>query len=362
MADVGAIARGLAFTSVVKLAGNYSGQLKARANGFNKYAVPTKFYSAPVSIGGNNNGVISGVINESGVGPMSGALVRLYYRPTGGMIGQTFTDASGFYQFKYLDSTDANAYTVLAMSRYGTSLSGGDANYNNVSLLLHFDGANGSTTFTDSGAGSRVVTANGNAQISTTTPKFGTGCGTFDGSGDYLTVPHSTDFDFGTDSFTIECFVRLASLGSNAIILQKASGTSFFPWQLWYNASTQKLGARGFDTGTSLFYDLAQINTAALNTWYHLALVRNGSTFTFYLDGVSQQTATSSNTVYSASSNVAIGAADNGAACLNGQLDALRITKGVARYAGNFTPPTTPFPTAVAGIVNAGVLDLMTPS
>jgi len=70
-------------------------------------------------------------------------------------------------------------------------------------LLLHMDGADGSTTFTDEAG--HTVTANGNAQIDTAQNVFGGASGLFDGSSGYLTVPDSEDWNFGTGDFTFDC-------------------------------------------------------------------------------------------------------------------------------------------------------------
>ena len=65
----------------------------------------------------------------------------------------------------------------------------------NTKSLLHFDGANNSTTFTDETG--KTWTAHGNAKISTAQYKFPTGSGLFDGTGDYIDTPDHADFNFG---------------------------------------------------------------------------------------------------------------------------------------------------------------------
>src|SRR3990172_8980810 len=68
--------------------------------------------------------------------------------------------------------------------------------------LLHGDGVDGSTTFTDEDG--RIWTPSGNAQIDTAQKKFGTGSMLFDGTGDYISTPDSIDFFFGTENFTVD--------------------------------------------------------------------------------------------------------------------------------------------------------------
>ena len=82
-----------------------------------------------------------------------------------------------------------------------------DEEFGNVSLLLHGDGTNGSTTIVDSSSSTKAVTAFGDAQISTAQSKFGGASIAFDGNGDYLTIPPSAKFEFGTDPFTVEFWI-----------------------------------------------------------------------------------------------------------------------------------------------------------
>ncbi len=105
----------------------------------------------------------------------------------------------------------------------------------NTKLLLHMDGSNGSTNFVDS-AQSRSVTANGNAQISTSQYKFGGASGYFDGSGDYLTVPDSSDWTFGTGDFTIDLWVRFSALQDSSFVSQTYLASPGY-WTFWYSNS-----------------------------------------------------------------------------------------------------------------------------
>ena len=88
----------------------------------------------------------------------------------------------------------------------------GDVYYPQTSLLMHFNGTNGSTTMTDNSKNNAAVTAVGNAQVTTTDPKFGTGAMLLDGTGDCARASASADFNFGTGNFTIEFFARWTNL------------------------------------------------------------------------------------------------------------------------------------------------------
>ena len=75
-----------------------------------------------------------------------------------------------------------------------------------ASLLLNFDGANNSTTFTDSSSYNHTGTAYGNAKISITQSKFGGSSGYFDGTGDYVQFPYNSIFDLSSGDWTLEAW------------------------------------------------------------------------------------------------------------------------------------------------------------
>ncbi len=213
-----------------------------------------------------------------------------------------------------------------------------------VSLLLHGDGANGSTTITDSSPTPKMVTAVGNAQISTAQSKFGGSSLAFDGTGDRFTVAVSQQLDMGIGDFTYEMWVYRVATSNNQTLLDhnyatapnvtiQANGTTR-RWAVYLNGALT-LVSEGSDH--------------TLSTWHHYALVRNGSglnNIVLYRDGMNVGQATfaglvgNPNVVLTVGWNGSIGTATD----FNGYIDDLRITKGVARYTANFTPPTAPFP------------------
>lgn len=202
----------------------------------------------------------------------------------------------------------------------------------NVVALLHMDGADGSTTFTD--VRGHVFTPTGNVQIDTAQSKFGGASGLFDGSGDYITTPSSSDFAYGAGDFTLECWVRLASLAGNQYILDHNTnlGAILYNGGLrFYNTTT--------GTGSPLYTTAAPL---VVNTWYHIAYSRQGGTGRLFLDG--SLTASGTDGQNYPNLSLRIGDSGNPVAPYNGHIDEVRITKGVGRYTANFTPPATPFP------------------
>jgi hypothetical protein len=100
-----------------------------------------------------------------------------------------------------------------------------DPYLSNVSLLLKMDGANNSTTFTDSSLTPKAVFANGNAKISTAQSKFGGSSALLDGTGDYLSLAHNSGFSIESSDFTLEAWVYRSTSNVLHNILNKRVST-----------------------------------------------------------------------------------------------------------------------------------------
>jgi hypothetical protein len=218
-------------------------------------------------------------------------------------------------------------------------LAEGDPYFSNVSLLLHGNGTNGSTTIIDSSPSPKTVTAFGNAQISTAQSKFGGASLLFDGFGDYL-LSTSSDFVLGAGDFTIEAFVYANTASSYRSIMGITSGGQ---------------GGMGFAmNGTSeivvttpgISVDHTFAISVLTQTWFHVALTRAQGSLRLFVNG-SQAGTTQDNSKNYNQNRLVVGVDVNlvGQA-INAYIDELRITKGVARYTANFTPPDAQFPDA----------------
>jgi hypothetical protein len=178
----------------------------------------------------------------------------------------------------------------------------------------------------------------GNAQISTSVKKYGTGSLYFDGSGDYLDSTGGTVNALGSGDWTIEFWVyfnaltgtniidyRSASVLSNTLCVNYSSGM-----QLFVNNSTTAI------QGSSL----------STSTWYHIAVCKSGSSTKMFVNGTQAgSTYTDTNNYVAGANRPRMGSGgDSAGNYLNGYIDDLRITKGFARYTSNFTAPTTAFP------------------
>jgi hypothetical protein len=215
--------------------------------------------------------------------------------------------------------------------------SGSDPDFSSVSLLLHMDGINGLTTFTDSSSNALTVTANGSAQISTAEAKWGTGALRTTRSVGQLTLPSTALLEL-TGDFTIEFWVyavqdrgRLVGLGGTNARFEINQNT------------TAEVGGNAYkiyinNAGVELFDNVAigLVNQA----WRHVALTRSGNDLRLFGGGTLYGTRTHSST-FTVSS---VAGQSSNLDYFDGFIDEFRVTKGIARYTANFTPPTAPFP------------------
>lgn len=211
----------------------------------------------------------------------------------------------------------------------------------NVELLLHMDGANNSTTFTDSSKNGTTVTSYGNAKISTDQSKFGGSSAYFDGDGDYLRADGNTNF--GTGDFTIDCWVMLTSDAKSFGIDTRNVPTSSAGINV--GMGVNGLGGYVYGIGGLTLYS----TSIQLNTWYHVAYCRKSGVLTGYLNGVAGTPVTVTNNFTNNYGTIAtninnrLNSSVQTQAWFNGFLDELRIVKGKALYTSNFTPERKPY-------------------
>ena len=194
------------------------------------------------------------------------------------------------------------------------------------------------TNFTNAGildnTGRNNLETVGNAQISTSVKKYGTGSLAFDGTGDYLLVPSSQLFTLGSSGdFTLECWIY--RVGTSGTIATTWTSSLFANRYLLYLNGSNAILWHNDAGGTAI-----NGGTISATTWTHIAVVRNGSTITMYVNGTSVGTQTSAQ-AFTTQADLRIGGGITGNGNdFNGYIDDLRITKGIARYTSNFTPPT----------------------
>ena len=181
----------------------------------------------------------------------------------------------------------------------------------------------------------------GNAQVSTSVKKYGTGSIAFDGTGDWLLGPNTTVQQLAAGDFTIEGWVYLSAIGVAYGIVSKGAAATGWSVNITSGNKLQfSYTASNLTGATSL----------AASTWYYVTVVRSGSAtgnVKIYLNGTLDATSGGAVTDnFNQTSSIYVGASRTGTTALNGYIDDLRVTKGVARYTANFTPPTQPLPTS----------------
>ena len=237
---------------------------------------------------------------------------------------------------------DAGSDTYVFGTGSGDDTVGSDSS--DATFLLHLNGADGSRTILDASTSGKSVAAYGDAQIDTGQSKFGGGSAQFDGNGDYLSTADSTDWSFGTADSTVDFWVRFNAVGDQALWSQYGSagnrqGMVYSPaagWGLYYYAASGGVGQASVRAGNW---------SPVANTWYHVALVRSGSNFKIFINGVDATTegGSNSNSMPDVAGPLYLGRyrySDTDSLYLNGWLDEFTVSKGVACWTTNFTPPS----------------------
>jgi hypothetical protein len=235
----------------------------------------------------------------------------------------------------YLDSfriTNGHARytTAFTPSDQPLPVSNGDPEFANVSLLMQND-------FSDESLNGLTVTSSGGVTLDTTGQQYGTAAFSFPNTGS-VQVADDPALHLSGD-FTIECWAYITNTNQNPCVVAKDT-TSGRAWVLQHITSTGTMAFSIIGTGGYYFSNTTPTPT---NQWFHVAACRQGSTLYTSIDGV-----VTSQTIGTGMPNVAtpvwIGKQGSWGNQLNGKVDSLRITKGIARYTATFTPNTTEFP------------------
>lgn len=215
-----------------------------------------------------------------------------------------------------------------------------DSHWSNVRLLLHLDGSDGSTTFTDASDDARTVTAVNSAALSTSQQKFGSASLYLPGtSGHYASV----SLPEMAGDFTIEGWIYAWSPGAGA----SRAIISCPQYEVYRQGSTSQLNLYRA-SGASVVINGAA-GGVSNNSWLHVAWVRESGSMRLYLNGTLQGSAFSDSTTISASTWFLGEYAPSGGEPWYGWLDEWRVTVGTCRYTSDFTAPSAAFPEGAAG-------------
>jgi hypothetical protein len=212
-------------------------------------------------------------------------------------------------------------------------------------LLCHFDSqTDGSTIIVDSSPNRHgLATVGGTAHLQLGTGLLGSSS-SYLNTGGYCTFPYSADWEFGAGDFTIDWWEYRTGAGCP---LSRDLSTTYSPFLLEFTSAQGEI----YMTSTGSSWDIANgaaglpspsFGPGVVSTWQHLAVCRKGSNFYAFRNGVLKSTWASALAIKSNANPLCIGAAQNGQN-FNGYIEELRISKGIARWTANFTPPTKPY-------------------
>jgi Concanavalin A-like lectin/glucanases superfamily len=217
-----------------------------------------------------------------------------------------------------------------------TALAAVDDSY--TTSLLHMDGTNNSTTFIDESG--RIWTSSGNAKIDTSISKFGGASGYFDGTNSYIATPYTSDFPNGTESFTIDYWIYIRSFGSGNVVMFYPRDSPDVFYVAYFNNAGTALSLYSTSMGGAFLTGTVSVS---INTWYHIAFVRDGNIWYEFLNGSDVGNAFSSASMPAITTTFNIGGCVLSGEYSNISIDEFRITQGMARWTSNFTPPTSEY-------------------
>lgn len=231
---------------------------------------------------------------------------------------------------------------IINSYRYASGIGGNDSD---TVLLLPFDGSDGATSTTDTSVGgsTHTITFGGTAQLDTAEKKFGSASLLLDGNSDYITAPDSADWAFGTGDFTIDMWTNVddpTTSGVEILIGQYVNNENRFFLYI-FQGSLRFLA----ESANNQFIFLDSGSGTLSSGWNHVALVRSSNTWDIYYNGTSVDSNTASDSMPDLSSLLYIGQEGNSGSYFSGHIDELRVSKGVARWTTDFTPPTEAYST-----------------
>lgn len=218
----------------------------------------------------------------------------------------------------------------------------------NVTMMLHMDGTPGSSGFVDSKG--NAVTVRGAPTLVAGSPVAGTTAGSFNGTNQGLTLKAGL-LDFRGDDFTVESWVYPRRLTGGQEGYEGLIGGG---WGFHVYFRNSAIGIQSSVTGIGPSYPESPLTSPTgsvpLNVWTHFAVVRQGSSLAIYINGVKSVSRPLTRTLAVQTNPTSVGYLnfEPGGEVYpyygNSMLDEVRVTKGIARYTGNFTPNTAPLP------------------
>ena len=229
----------------------------------------------------------------------------------------------------------------------------GSCNDNYAKLLLHGNGAQGSSIVGDSSRSQNSVFTIGGVVADTSQYKFGRSSILFDGSTGYLSIPNNSNFNFSYFDFAIDFWINFSNLDNPIIpLLTNMDASVANGWTLSLNNNGLEF-ANWSNAQTVDVFSLIPpyIFTLSTKVWYHFAITRQNpnpiigtSFYRFFFNGLDiGKTTTASSTLSNSVSSLLIGTNSTQTAFFNGFINELRISKGIVRWIKPFVPYTHPY-------------------
>lgn len=233
---------------------------------------------------------------------------------------------SGFVNINLANGLNSNSLWIDGIKSQNID----DPLWQYVSLFIPGNGANDSKNIIDQSTIPKTISIVGDTKISTSQSKYGGSSIYFDGVGDLIQVSNHLYFDFGTTNFTLEFWIYPLN---NKNICWKGDGLSASSQSIALTSTASTLYINGGSSSTSSSYSLS------LNTWQHLALVRNGTSQRLFKNGliVASQTLPANASVNTVPALLQFGGGPT--SFINAYLQSIRVTN-LARYTASFNPET----------------------
>ena len=255
------------------------------------------------------------------------------------MLDKTYNHVIGYKRFvgsgTYFDGFISDFKMDIGTAHYTGEFTPPTAPLSSSGADMHIKGTDASIIDKTQGSNLKLF---GNTTGSTSQIKFGGSKSMyFDGSGDYITIPNDEAYGFGTDDWTIETWLYCTKTGGFNAIFDTRVGTGTQTGN--FSIGMYTTGRVQLFSGGIFYYPT---DTLSFNTWQHFAVVKNSGTTTMYFNGTAASLTYSDSRDYGSSQPVQIGKDDTTSNYFGGYMQDFRITKGLARYTANFTPPIAP--------------------
>lgn len=323
------------------------------------------YHIAIIRVGTTYYGFIDGVLVGSGT---SGGGSVGFDTSTGLYLGQSETDQSSRYMRGNLNwmriTMGHPRYDVGGFDPPDVPLKIGGpppvatpdvADFDLVSALISFDGADDATVALDESTYGRAISFVGNAKLDNAHSRFGTTALALDGSGDYVSMANAAELSVGgTTNFCIEAWVYLNTTTGVHTISSKRDGSAADEHHLFITGG--KVAANLFNTGSSVLAVSSDGPDGSITagTWNHIAFTRVGNYSRLFVNGKLVAAGTQMSAPSTNSGPLLVGwDVTSSGYYLNGYISEYRFTKGAAIYTETFTPPDAPFARSSAPLEEA---------